>query len=109
MNDSKKKGDSRSTLHEDEIVTQPSVGRRSALASIGFGALGAIGALAAAVGLKPETAEAQGCTDNDGGPYGDQPGYGRRCGYVVQDRPACTDNDSGAYADAAGRGRRCGY
>lgn len=82
----KKPADSRQTLRDDDIVTDDSetAGRRSAMARIGLGVLGAVGA---AVGLRPSTAEAQSCSDSDGGPYGDRAGYGRRCRVVYQQQP----------------------
>ena len=111
----KKMGDVRqTTLHDEDIVkSDDGVGRRSAVARIGMGFLSAVGA---AVGLRPSTAEAQNCTDSDGGPYADQPGYGRHCRvyyrqpvvYVQPQPQGCTDSDGGPYADGGGRGRRCG-
>ncbi len=100
------------TLDEGDIVNAQPVGRRSAMASVGLGVLGALGL---AVGLKPSTAEAQNCTDSDGGPYADAAGYGRRCrvyyrppAVVVVRRQGCTDSDGGPYSDPGGGGRRCG-
>jgi hypothetical protein len=131
----KKPADVRQTLRDEDIVTEaPESGaRRAAMTRIGLGVLGAVGAV---IGLAPATAEAQNCTDRDGGPYGDQPGNGRRCRVYYQQpvyyppqqayvppqqayppqpvyyppppqAQGCTDSDGGPYGDAAGRGRRC--
>lgn len=105
------------TLVDEEIVTQDaSMGRRSSLRMIGAGFLGA--AVAAAVGIRPETAQAQGVTDSDSGPCADRAGAGR--GASDSDSGRCedpgghgrgarcngqTDSDGGPCADGAGHGR----
>ena len=114
MDDKKteKVGGPRQTLTNDDIVRKDEkpVERRSALRAIGAGILGAV---SLAVGTPPPAAEAQNCTDSDGGPYSDPGGYGRRCRVyyrppVVVVRRGCTDSDGGPYSDAAGYGRHCG-
>ena len=74
-----------------------------------MGLIGATVAAAAGIlGLEPSEAEAQGCTDSDGGRWADPGGRGRRCfRRRVRVRRGCTDHDSGRWADPAGRGRRC--
>ncbi|MGE0785119.1 MAG: hypothetical protein AB7S26_05475 [Sandaracinaceae bacterium] len=90
------------TLTDEDIHVERSIGRRGAI-----GIIGASFATAAAVmASAPETAEAQGCSDSDGGRYADPAGRGRRCG--GGGGSGCSDSDGGRYADAAGHGRRCG-
>jgi hypothetical protein len=94
------------SLSEDEIVTGKAMGRRSSMAMIGAGILGAAGLVAAT----PEQAEAQ-CSDSD--PY-DPAGRGRRCCRGISDsdpydpagcgRRRCSDSDP---YDPAGSGRHC--
>jgi hypothetical protein len=105
------------TLLDSEIVTDDRMGRRSSLRMIGAGFLGA--AVAAAVGLRPGSAEAQsGPSDSDSGPGEDPPGRGRtgasdRDAGPNEDRPGhgvCamrgqSDSDSGPGEDPAGHGR----
>jgi len=100
------------SLSDDEIVEAPETNRRGAMRFLGIAALGA--AVAAFFGGTPE-AEAQRCTDSDGGRFADGVGRGRRCRPVyrrpVYRRPvyrrSCTDSDGGRFADPGGRGRRC--
>ena len=105
------------TLSDGEIVSAPGMGRRSALRAIGAGALGV--AVASAIGLRSEVAEAQaGPSDSDSGPNEDPPGRGAtgmsdRDSGPSEDRPGhgvCTlrrvsDSDSGPSEDPPGRGR----
>jgi hypothetical protein len=105
------------TLLDSEIVTDERIGRRSSLRMIGAGFLGA--AVAAAVGIRPDTAQAQtGPSDADSGPNEDPPGRGRT-GYTDrdsgpnEDRPGhgvcalrgVSDSDSGPGEDPGGHGR----
>lgn len=78
------------TLDAGDIVTARTLGRRSALALLGTGAIGSAVAAAAVVG-SPTRAEAK-ASDSD---PNDPAGHGRT---------GFTDRDSGASADGAGRG-----
>ena len=105
------------TLQNDDIVTEPHVGRRSALRTIGATFVGAaIGVIGLAT---PSEAQAtSGVTNRDSGDRpgngrtgvtnsdsGDQPGYGRRRGRAPRRvRTGRTDRDAGANADGAGYG-----
>ena len=79
------------TLTDDEIVSRPSVGRRTLLAGLGAGAA------TMAAGIRPASA----VTDSDGGPCADPGGRGRG-------RTGVTDSDGGRYADPGGNGRFTG-
>ncbi len=109
--------DKKVTLTDDEMVSSEGMGRRTALGMIGAGVVGA--AVGAAVGLRPETAQAQsGPNDSDSGPGEDAPGRGvtgasDRDSGPNEDRPnhgvcarrGVTDSDSGNGADGASHGR----
>jgi hypothetical protein len=91
------------TLTDADISSERRVSRRSLLSALGLG----LGVAAAAVvgGSAMTAAQApSGCTDSDGGRFGDPPERGRRC----QPTSGCTDNDDGRFADAPERGRQCG-
>ncbi len=82
----------------------PKVSRRSFLATVAGGAMGAT--------MLSDTASAattQGCTDRDPAPpSGDPGGRGRNCTSTPTPTPTgCSDSDSGAGADPGGRGRNC--
>ncbi|HHH29745.1 MAG TPA: hypothetical protein ENK57_15560 [Polyangiaceae bacterium] len=106
---------SKKTLEENDIDTQPVIGRRSSIRAVGAAVLGAA-ALAAGAAVTPQKASAQ--SDSDGGPNADPAGRGRtgvtdsdggsnadRAGHGRGRR--CSDADGGNYADPAGRGRHC--
>ena len=111
------KNEKKTTLTDEEIVTEKSIGRRSTLRIIGASVVGA--AVAAAVGLRGSTAEAQqGPSDSDSGPGEDAPGRGRtgfsdRDSGPNEDRPGhgvcalrgTSDSDSGPGEDPPGHGR----
>ncbi len=104
------------TLTDEEMVSTPRMGRRATLGLIGAGVVGA--AVGAAVGLRPQQANAQAGNDSDSGANADSPGHGRT-GYSDrddgpnQDRPGhgvcplrgTSDSDSGSGEDAPGHGR----
>jgi hypothetical protein len=77
------------TLSDDDLIVARPMGRRSSMAMLGAGVLGAVGLVAGT----PQQAEAQ-CSDRD--PY-DPAGRGRRCCSGVSDRDP---------HDPAGCGRR---
>ena len=81
------------TLKDDEIVSGPSVGRRSVLAALGAGTA------TLAAGVRPASAQ---ITDSDGGACADPGGRGRG-------RTGVTDSDGGAFADPVGNGRFTGW
>jgi hypothetical protein len=95
------------TLGTDDISTERTVSRRSAMGLLGAGA---VGAAVMAVGLSaPSTAEAQ-CSDRD---PSDPAGRGRCCRGISDSDPSdgagcgrrsCSDSDP---SDGAGLGRRC--
>jgi hypothetical protein len=95
----------KTTLDDGDMITDRAIGRRSSMALLGAGVIGAAGLVAAAT---PSTAEAQ-CTDRD--PQ-DPAGRGRGRGISDSDpsdpagcgRRACSDSDPN---DPAGRGRHC--
>jgi hypothetical protein len=83
------------TLREDEIVTQPDVGRRSMLAIAGATVLGAASkALGGCVVQQPAAQPAQTVVSGGGGTV-----------VVHSQRSGITDNDSGQWADPVGNGR----
>jgi hypothetical protein len=94
------------TLSDDDLIVARPMGRRSSMAMLGAGVLGAVGLVAAT----PQQAEAQ-CSDSD--PY-DPVGRGRRCCRGISDsdpndpagcgRRRCSDSDP---HDPAGLGRHC--
>ena len=84
--------ENKKTLKDDEIVSRPSVGRRSLLAALG------VGTATLAAGVRPASAQ---ITDSDGGPCADPGGRGRG-------RTGVTDSDGGAFADPGGNGRFTG-
>jgi hypothetical protein len=99
---------------EDIVTTDHGLNRRSALRAIGAVAVGAV---AAAVVLRPGEAAAQtdrdpsdgvgrgytGVTDGDAGGNADRPGHGRRR-RVVRRRTGFTDRDAGPRTDGTGYG-----
>jgi len=97
----------KTSLTEDEVIIERSMGRRSSMAMLGASVLGATVLVGVAT---PEHAEAQ-CSDSD--PY-DPAGRGRRCCRGVSDsdpydpagcgRRSCSDSDP---YDPAGAGRHC--
>lgn len=107
------------TLRDEDIVTQPDTGRRSAMAIVGATVLGAASkALGGCVVQTPQQPTVQattgggtvvvqqgrtGVTDNDQGQWADPVGNGRG-GYrgVVT---GITDGDSGTYSDPVNQGR----
>jgi hypothetical protein len=98
------------TLSDDQMVTERPMGRRSSMAMLGAGVLGAVGLVGA---VAPSEAEAQ-CTDSDSGYGADPAGRGRRCCRGISDsdpsdpvgcgRRACSDSDP---HDPGGQGRHC--
>jgi hypothetical protein len=94
------------TLSDDEVVIARTMGRRSGMAMLGAGVIGAVGLVA---GMS-QRVEAQ-CSDRD--PQ-DPPGRGRSCCRGISDadpsdpagcgRRFCSDTDTG---DPVGRGRHC--
>jgi len=94
------------TLNPEEIVTETTMGRRTAVASVGAIALGAA---ALTLGITQQAHAIPGCTDRD---PTDPAGNGRGRGISDSDprdpggcgSRACSDSDP---SDPAGRGRRC--
>lgn len=96
------------SLSDDDIVTSPSIGRRSALGRIGRGVIGG-----GALGLSPKLAAAQGADltdvsrigdpagDNDSGAGADRPSDTDIA--VLADRVATFDNDVTRLGDPADR------
>lgn len=97
MSDNKKQDTKLSTPAHGALTEAQLVSRRGALGA-------AAAALAAGVGLRSGTTEAQGCTDSDAGRFADGVGRGRRCRDFHH---RCTDSDAGRFADGVGHGRRC--
>jgi hypothetical protein len=97
---------SKKTLAPEEIVTESTMSRRAAVASVGGIA---IGAAALTLGITQEAHAIPGCTDRD---PSDPAGNGRGRGISDSDprdpagcgSRACSDSDP---SDPAGRGRRC--
>jgi hypothetical protein len=80
----------RVSLHDDDIATMPTMGRRAVLAGVAATAtLGGLG-----IAARP----ARAVTDNDTGPHADPGGQGRG-------RTGITDRDQGPGSDPAGGGR----
>ena len=109
MADDSKKLTTKTTLNDEDIVTDKDVGRRKLL---GFAGVGAASAVALATGcgrrrvVRVQTVQTvSGITDNDGGQYADPAGNGRGTTVVVQQQSGITDSDGGQYADPAGNGR----
>lgn len=100
----------KTTLSDEQMITDRPMGRRSSFALLGAGVLGAAG-LVGVSALSPSQAEAQ-CTDSDRGPNADPAGRGRGRGVSDSDpndpagcgRRACSDSDPN---DPGGRGRHC--
>jgi anaerobic selenocysteine-containing dehydrogenase len=102
----------KTSLEDQDLVTERAMSRRSSFAAVGAAVLGS----AALVGGSVSKAEAQ-CTDRD---PSDPPGRGRGCGTGCTDRDpsdragfgrfcgggGCSDRDP---SDPVGRGRHCGY
>lgn len=94
------------TLNPEEIVTESSMTRRTAVGMVGGIALGAA---ALTLGVTQEAHAIPGCTDRD---PSDPAGNGRGRGISDSDprdpagcgSRACSDSDP---SDPAGRGRRC--
>lgn len=131
MSDEGKKGSSKRTLAEEDIVTEREIGRRDAVSLFGVVAAGAV-AFATGCRRRVQTVQVvqSAITDNDYGPCSDPVNAGRGVsgitdsdrvgcvdpvnrgrggGRVVQVQPAyrqgITDRDGGPCADPGGAGR----